>query len=297
MSKYNIVYEIINKINNKIYIGCHQTDKLEDGYMGSGTYLHKAFKKYGIDNFERIVLYNFDTFEEMFAKEAELVNEEFVKRKDVYNIMLGGYGWNTKGLVLVKDKKNNKTLMLKSDSRYNNEYFPISIGKVNVIDKEGNSFKCDVNNIKLKSGEYQYQSKYFSLYKDKNNNIIRCRLNDSRVLSSELVGIMKHKTSVKDKDGNKFWVNVDDPRYLSGELVGIQIGRKLAKEHREKISKANKISQLGSRNSQYGKCWIHNLEEKKSIRVKKEEVYEWINKGWIKGRKLVFKNNEKVFIA
>ena len=27
----------------------------------------------------------------MAAKEAELVNKEFVKRKDVYNISLGGY--------------------------------------------------------------------------------------------------------------------------------------------------------------------------------------------------------------
>ena len=34
--KYYFIYQIKNKINNKIYIGKHITDNPNDDYMGSG---------------------------------------------------------------------------------------------------------------------------------------------------------------------------------------------------------------------------------------------------------------------
>lgn len=42
MKKYNYLYKITNKINGKIYIGIHSTNKLNDKYMGSGGPLLKA---------------------------------------------------------------------------------------------------------------------------------------------------------------------------------------------------------------------------------------------------------------
>jgi len=87
-----VVYEVKNKVNGKTYIGKHQTDNIYDDYLGSGKYLKRAINKYGKDCFEKVVLYVFDNKKEMDDKEAELVNEEYVKDKNTYNLKKGGQG-------------------------------------------------------------------------------------------------------------------------------------------------------------------------------------------------------------
>ena len=42
----------------------------------------------------------------------------------------------------------------------------------------------------------------------------------------------------------------------------------------------------GEKNSQYGTCWIYNNKE--CIKIKKDQLEEYISKGWIKGRKMKF---------
>ena len=86
------VYKITNKINGKIYIGKHQTNDINDSYMGSGKLIRRAQKKYGIENFSKEILFDFDSEELMNAKEAELVTEEFCLREDNYNLCSGGHG-------------------------------------------------------------------------------------------------------------------------------------------------------------------------------------------------------------
>lgn len=90
--KHYLVYLITNTVNGKIYIGKHETFDINDDYMGSGKYLRHAQFKYGIDKFTKTILADFDDPWSMNNMEATIVDEEFVKREDTYNITLGGVG-------------------------------------------------------------------------------------------------------------------------------------------------------------------------------------------------------------
>ena len=100
-----IVYLTTNIKNNKIYIGVHKTDNPEifDGYLGCGvnrynrksiynpkTPFQFAIKKYGFDSFRRATIKIFDNEQDALMLEEELVNEDFIKRNDTYNIVIGG---------------------------------------------------------------------------------------------------------------------------------------------------------------------------------------------------------------
>jgi hypothetical protein len=100
-----IIYLTINTKNNKIYVGYHKTSTPNtfDGYLGCGvlathpsTYKHSktafqyAVNKYGPKSFRRYTLCVVDTLEEAKKLEALIVDKNFIKRRDVYNMTLGG---------------------------------------------------------------------------------------------------------------------------------------------------------------------------------------------------------------
>ena len=89
---YYTIYQITNLINGKIYVGYQKNGKLNDSYRGSGIAIKQAVDKYGIENFSKEILFTFDDEQKAYDKEAEIVNEEFVARKDTYNLMKGGRG-------------------------------------------------------------------------------------------------------------------------------------------------------------------------------------------------------------
>ncbi len=89
-SKYYLIYKTTNLINKKIYVGKHVTTNPNDNYLGSGLVLKRAMKKYGRKNFKKEILHYLSSYEEMDQKERDIVNENFIKRQDTYNLILGG---------------------------------------------------------------------------------------------------------------------------------------------------------------------------------------------------------------
>lgn len=114
-------YKITNNIDGRIYVGVHKTDNIHDSYMGSSKKLKSDILKYGIENFTKEILFIFDNPEEMYLKEVEIVNEEFVANSSTYNLKPGGQGcWdyinNDVEARILKNKKARKT----TNDRYPN---------------------------------------------------------------------------------------------------------------------------------------------------------------------------------
>ena len=124
---YYTVYKTTNSINGKIYVGCHRTKNLDDGYLGSGTLLVYALEKYGRDAFEKEILYTFDTAEEMYEKEILIVNEDFIKSESNYNIRVGG--WGGKPTDEIKRKISNKLLGVKKSEETKQKMRENRLGK------------------------------------------------------------------------------------------------------------------------------------------------------------------------
>lgn len=104
------IYKTTNLINNKNYIGIHQTNNINDGYLGSGLHFLRAVKKYGKDNFKREILEFCSSYDELIEKEKLYVNEEWVNDKSNYNLKTGGQNLG----ILSEESKNKISETLKS---------------------------------------------------------------------------------------------------------------------------------------------------------------------------------------
>jgi len=87
---YHIIYKTTNIKNNKYYYGVHSTEKLEDGYLGSGNGLKNDIKKYGIENFKKEIIAFFNDRNEALIFEANLVSKELINDPMCYNSTIGG---------------------------------------------------------------------------------------------------------------------------------------------------------------------------------------------------------------
>jgi hypothetical protein len=84
------VYKVINKVNEKYYIGVHKTNDPYDSYMGSGVAIRNAIKKYGKENFHKEVLFITEDKDEAYSLERSLTSDYHTS--NTYNMKLGGVG-------------------------------------------------------------------------------------------------------------------------------------------------------------------------------------------------------------
>lgn len=90
--KYFFIYKTTNLVNEKYYFGMHSTNNLDDGYLGSGTYLWRSIRKYGKTNFKCEILEFCKSWDELAKREKELITEEILKDSLCMNLKPGGSG-------------------------------------------------------------------------------------------------------------------------------------------------------------------------------------------------------------
>lgn len=89
-----IIYKTTNIVNGKIYIG--RQLHTNPTYIGSGTILHRAIKKYGINNFKKEIIEHCSSLSDLNEKEKFWIEKLNSTNKNIgYNIMIGGQGGNT----------------------------------------------------------------------------------------------------------------------------------------------------------------------------------------------------------
>jgi len=221
------VYKITNLLDEKFYIGVTKgtLDKRFKGHSKSESHIGRAIRKYGTENFLIEEIHSFESKEESYNKEAELVNEDFLKREDVYNKKLGGNGGFDHINVEGNPNWSKEHLTMMSE-----------LGKVGRIDKLIWLYKNDQEWV---------------------DNLVAKR------------------------------INTRYEKYGSDAFNTFE-GKVHSEETKKKIGEANSKHQQGTGNSQFGTMWIHNLEEKLSKKIKKDELPEYESIGWLKGRKMKF---------
>ena len=90
--RYHYIYKTTNLLSGKYYIGMHSTDNLEDGYLGSGTYLRRSINKHGKENHSIEILEFLNSREELAARESEIVTLQEIAKKECMNLKVGGRG-------------------------------------------------------------------------------------------------------------------------------------------------------------------------------------------------------------
>ncbi len=125
-----------------------------------------------------------------------------------------------------------------------------------------------INKSGLRNSSYE-----FGINKEttiKNSKLGNSSLNKKLNKDNEFKKIFKNKISLGMKN-----------KYNSGLITFL--GKKHRKDTIEKMKLSHKDKHHGKDNSQYGTCWIYRNSINKKI--KKDELNEWIELGWNKGRK------------
>jgi group I intron endonuclease len=233
------IYEIKNILDNKIYIGCHETDNVDDGYMGSGLILLLAMKKYGKENFQKTILEFCENKQKMFDKEKELVTEEFVKRLDTYNLNIGGHGGSIPGWKHTDEAKRKI-----SEANYRRDPKSFSNPGWNHSQETKNKIS---EKLKGKQKTEEHRKKLSEANKGKKSSEETCK-----------------KLSEKSK-GRKF--SEETCKKLSEKLKG----QKLSEDVKNKISETLKGHKLSEETKE--KMRQAALKRYKKIREEKEVLY------------------------
>lgn len=148
--KVATVYKVTNMVNGKIYIGKHiapANDPLHIQYLGSGIGIKRAIKKYGKDSFKKELIAVFDSEEEAYKLEAELVNEGFVNSAGTYNGVVGGVGLTSE---FVKEELRRRFLCPNYRAKHAKQMIKVN-KRADVRKKRSDSMRLNFQNPEYKA--------------------------------------------------------------------------------------------------------------------------------------------------
>lgn len=289
MKKFHYFYRIVNLINGKYYYGVHSTDNIDDGYMGSGTLLKEAYKKYGVINFKKEILKYFTTRSECLAYEASVVNKSIVSDNECYNIALGGLGSTTpSGTITTRDSCGNVVCVNEEDERWlNGDLIGLTKGFTNCFDIETKKY------VQVPNEEFQNSDRYVGITSLKvpckligDNTYILIDADEFWKNRDKYVFPTQNKVVCRDNSG-KYYALDSKEAYegiKSGELHHVWENRSYTEESRKKMSNTHKrnCDQQGEKNSQFGTCWI--TKDKINRKIPLDDLPKYTSLGWIRGR-------------
>lgn len=299
------VYCFINKINNKLYIGETVKSNYEERFSehrnkaerGINNYFYKAIRKYGWDNFDKVILFQTEILENTEENKKYLNN--IVNQKEVYYINKYkttnhnfGYNLTNGGDGIVGYKHSEETKKKLSESHKGEKHW-----KFNKENYGGDiilQFDLDFNFIQEwpSMSEIERQTGY------KSNNISRCCNNKLDTYKNYIWVkkeeyfegyLQKYKSRAKCKSSDKsvlqydFFGNFID-KYISCAEAGKKLGRKTVNTaangrdpqlygyiwiYEEDFSEellAEKLDKV--KNTQKYKSFIKKLKSENTIKVK-----------------------------
>lgn len=300
-----IVYLTINtksKINGhlRIYVGVHQTENPDifDGYIGGGCWVNKAssfkypktpiqcaVKKYGADSFVRITLFEFDTVEEAYKKEAEIITEDFVKQSHVYNVI----GDVVENKPLYQFDLQGKLVKTWNNPKKASEFYGYSIFKFQASESNKRAFLNSYwsNNKQIDITEYNNKSFNNFIYlfnkdgklvkelesKEKCCEFINCDKTElNNAIRTQLMITKDYyvSDSMTDQFIPKARNNYITRRFFVYDVDGNLISKCVGKELMKVISLHSwmKISNIFSKNNGWYKDFYISLEEIDTVPVK-----------------------------
>ena len=122
---YGYIYETINLINRKKYIGQHKANKFDKNYYGSGKILKQVLLREGKENFEVRLIEKCNNQEELNNKEIYWIKYyNAIENNNYYNIGAGGSSWNNSFNCRPKEEITIEDYLFDQNIKFLSECFP-----------------------------------------------------------------------------------------------------------------------------------------------------------------------------
>lgn len=224
------IYLTTNLINNKKYIGQRliQPNGIDkDNYLGSGTALLNAVKKYGRENFKKDILYICKTYEQADLLEILTIEKHNAVESDMfYNILDGGQFRRNKNHSLIvskymtelysDDNKYTDVIIKTNRKRYLNALRPIEITTIAHRDISKLKYQLQLENTKRNRIEKNKVLKLIKKsYNKKPNQLKEIKSNATKKTwqNETFRNAVVSKISAKNKERAKYAVDNNIPLF------------------------------------------------------------------------------------